>query len=547
MAAAAVGAPAPIGALDESATTSANWSVLPTELRASQGARIARVALLYAAVYSLAWGSFYAYVVYFHEELLASPLMQLVSREQLSEGIGRYPLDLIVPPIAIGLALALWAYVRKRGETAHLCGLSMALQVDGAFCIAIAEHWRIVFQPEGLVTGGVSWVAFWVLMYPLLVPTVPKRALVGSLLAATMGPIATWLATLGTSYQPTAAQLVFLHFPNYVAVGIAYFASRYLFALGRTASKARRLGAYELVDRIGRGGMGEVWKATHALLKRPAAVKLIRPERLGGSSYEDANTMLRRFEREAQATALLSSPHTVTLYDYGTSDDGTFYYVMELLDGFDLETLVERFGPQESSRVASILFQMATSLADAHEHGLIHRDVKPANVFVSRQGIELDFVKVLDFGLVKSTNNEGITDATKLTIEGIASGTPAYMAPEIGLGEHDVDGKVDVYAMGCVAYWLLTGHVLFDATSPMKMVMRHIQDPPVPPSQLSELPIDPDLEALVMSCLAKSPADRPSARGVAMALCTSGYHTTWGPPQAYAWWSRYAPDFVAGR
>lgn len=545
MAAAAVGAH--IGALQDTGVNSSSWSVLPTELRAAQGGRIARVALLYAAVYSLAWGTFYAYVVYFHEELLASPLMQLISREQLGEGIGRYPLDLIVPPIAIGLALALWAYVRKRGETAHLCGLSMALQVDGAFGIAIAEHWRIVFQPEGLVTGGVSWVAFWVLMYPLLVPTVPKRALFGSLLAATMGPLATWLATLGTTYQPTAAQLFFLHFPNYVAVGVAYFASRYLFALGRTASKARRLGAYELVERIGRGGMGEVWRASHALLKRPAAVKLIRPERLGGSSFEDANTMLRRFEREAQATALLGSPHTVTLYDYGTSEDGTFYYVMELLDGFDLETLVERFGPQDSARVASILFQMATSLADAHEHGLIHRDVKPANVFVSRQGIELDFVKVLDFGLVKSTDSEGISDATKLTVDGVASGTPAYMAPEIGLGEHDVDGKVDVYAMGCVAYWLLTGHLLFDATSPMKMLLRHIQDNPVPPSQISELPVDPALEQIVMDCLQKSPADRPTARDVAMKLCSSGLSAQWGPPKAYAWWSRYAPDFVAGR
>lgn len=524
---------------------SSNWSVLPTELQATQGNRVAMVALLYAGIFAAAWGTMRGYFTFFESAALESPTALALPASQLAAAIDRFPLDLIAAPASILLALVAYAYVR-RNRDARVCGLSMGLQVDGAFGIAIAENWNILFHPEGLIQPGLSWVAFWVVLYPLLVPTVPKRALIGSLLAATMGPLATALAIYGTSYQPTAAQLFFLHFPNYIAAGVAYIASRYVFQLGRTASRARRLGSYELVERIGRGGMGEVWKARHALLKRPAAVKLVRPERLSSSTYEDATTLLRRFEREAQATALLESPHTVTLFDYGAGDDGTFYYVMELLDGFDLETLVERFGAQEATRVAAIMQQTAISLADAHQNGLVHRDIKPANVFVAKKGVELDFVKVLDFGLVKAIDLDDGRD-TRLTAEGVASGTPAYMAPEIALGEHVVDGKVDVYALGCVAYWLLTGRMIFDAPSPMKMVLAHINETPVPPSQVSELDVPPELDALIMACLAKDPNERPTSREVAMQLCSSGLAAQWGPPQAYAWWSRYAPDFVAGR
>src|SRR6185436_8038121 len=201
--------------------------------------------------------------------------------------------------------------------------------------------------------------------------------------------------------------------------------------------------------------------------------------------------------------AALSSPHTIQLFDFGATNDGTFYYVMELLIGRDLESLIREFGPMPADRAVFLLRQVCHSLADAHARGLIHRDIKPANIYVCRNGLEYDFVKVLDFGLVKFKG----PDAVRLTAEhaGQTSGTPAYMAPEIILGEADVDRRADVYALGCVAYFLLTGQLVFEADSPMKMLMQHMHARPVPPSQRSELPIPRELDELVLACLEKDP------------------------------------------
>lgn len=533
-------APPPEAIAPQMQESSSNWSVLPTELAAVRPQRVAFVALLYAGLYAVAWGSAVTYWTFF-----ANTDPGWVS-DHSTLGAERFPVDLVAAVVSIAGALAI-AWFAQRGKlNDKLCMVSMLLQVDGAFGIAIAEQWNIIYAPEDIVPGmGVSWVAFWVLLYPLLVPTVPKRALVGSLMAATMGPLATALSIYGTDYEPTTAKVFFMHFPNYIAVGVAYVAARWVYALGKTASTARRLGSYDLVDRIGRGGMGEVWRARHALLKRPAALKLIRPERLRSRTYEDATTLRKRFEREAQATAVLQSPHTVTLYDYGVSDDGTFYYVMELLQGFDLESLVERFGPQSPERVAHILMQAASSLADAHQNGLVHRDIKPANIYASKAGLDLDVVKVLDFGLVKSISADGSQQDTRLTGEGIASGTPAYMAPEVGLGEADVDGQVDIYALGCVAYWLLTGQLVFRGETPMKTVIRHIHDEPIPPSRISELDIPESLEQVIMAMLAKNPKDRPTARELRGLLCGTGLANQWSPMRRFDWWQRNAPDVLA--
>ena len=216
----------------------------------------------------------------------------------------------------------------------------------------------------------------------------------------------------------------------------------------------QELGCYRLVEKLDHGGMGEIWRARHRMLARPVAVKLIRPELIGVKSAPEAAALVSRFRREAEATAALHSPHTVSLHDFGVTPEGAFYYVMELLDGLDLETLVRRFGPVPPERAVHLLAQACDSLAEAHATGLVHRDVKPANIVACRWGLKWDFVKVLDFGLVKATWNLG--EDEHLTSEGTITGTPAYMAPEAALGGRDIDARVDLYGLGCVA--LLAAH-----------------------------------------------------------------------------------------
>ena len=264
--------------------------------------------------------------------------------------------------------------------------------------------------------------------------------------------------------------------------------------------------------------MGEVWEARHRLLARSAAIKLVRPEVLGARNDAEARVMLRRFEREAQATASLSSPHTIDVFDFGVTDEGTFYYVMELLAGRDLETLVREFGPASAERTAFLLRQVCHSLADAHARGMVHRDIKPANIYVCRMGLEYDFVKVLDFGLVKLRERGGEAESL-LTLDHTTTGTPAYMAPEIILGDADVDSRADVYALGCVAYYLLTGQLVFEADTPMKMLMQHVHAQPVPPSQRTELPIPRELDELVLACLEKDPNLRPQSAETLLRMC----------------------------
>jgi transcriptional regulator with GAF, ATPase, and Fis domain len=295
------------------------------------------------------------------------------------------------------------------------------------------------------------------------------------------------------------------------------------------------LGSYRLVERLGSGGMGEVWLGKHALLARPAAVKLIRPAALEshGPAVED------RFRREAQVTAHLTSPHTVQLYDFGVTETGTFYYVMERLRGLDLQEIVQRFGPLPPERVVALLDQVCLSLVEAHEHGLVHRDIKPANVFVTRLGPEYDFVKVLDFGMVKAPHDE---DATRLTAAGTAQGTPAFISPELALGE-EADSRSDLYSLGCVAYWLLTRRLLFEAANATRMMMHHVQTRPAPPSAVSEIEIPRELEAIVMRCLEKRPEDRPASAAVLREdLARVELREPWAQERAREWWRRHAPD-----
>ncbi|MBW1687856.1 MAG: protein kinase, partial [Deltaproteobacteria bacterium] len=286
--------------------------------------------------------------------------------------------------------------------------------------------------------------------------------------------------------------------------------------------------------------MGEVWRAKHRLLNRPAAVKLIRPEALSTEGGAEVETLLRRFEREAQATSTLQSPHTVEVYDFGITDDGTFYYAMELLEGLDLQTLVDQYGPLRSERVIHILLQVCESLAEAHHHELIHRDLKPANVFLTRRGLKHDVVKVLDFGLVKSTHGLA-AESPHLTMTGIVVGSPAFLSPEAIKGAA-IDERVDLYALGCVAYWLLTGKLVFEAPTIAEMLMDHMGRVPEPPSKIAELEIPPELERLVMACLEKEPGNRPpSVQALIPQLEACPVERAWSEQRAEAWWRTHRP------
>jgi serine/threonine-protein kinase len=254
---------------------------------------------------------------------------------------------------------------------------------------------------------------------------------------------------------------------------------------------------------------------------------------------------LKRFEREARATAALSSPHTIQVFDFGITRDGTFYYVMELLTGRDLESLVREFGPLPPHRVLYLLRQVCHSLADAHARGLVHRDIKPANIYVCRMGLEYDFAKVLDFGLVKiqASSSRGQDIQTLATRENTTPGTPAYMAPEVILGDADVDRRADVYSLGCVTYFLLTGELVFDADSSMKMLMQHLHAQPVPPSERTELSVPRELDELVLACLQKDPRHRPQDAGELYQMaCRLHIRDEWGSDEAKRWWRAHLPQ-----
>lgn len=310
--------------------------------------------------------------------------------------------------------------------------------------------------------------------------------------------------------------------------------------MSQRIAQGQTFGQYELDERLGAGGMGEVWLARHRLLQRSAAIKLIRSDTEGIRDPTGGMQLCRRFEREARATSVLKSPHTVQIYDFGTTDDGTFYYAMELLDGWNLADFVTQHGPVEPGRVLTILQQACESLAEAHEHGLVHRDIKPANIYLCKLGIRYDHVKLLDFGLVKVGPESGV-DVTQLT-GAVTPGTPEFMSPEIVRGTADADGRSDLYALGCVGYWLLTGQLVFDRESMLDVVMAHLKEAPQPPSARTTFAVSPELETVLLRCLEKDPARRPqSATELAAELAACPVERAWTPADAEKWWSATQP------
>jgi DNA-binding NtrC family response regulator len=293
------------------------------------------------------------------------------------------------------------------------------------------------------------------------------------------------------------------------------------------------LGSYRLLTKLGEGGMGEVWRARHQLLARPCAIKLIRTDVLDGPAREAA---VRRFRLEALSIARLSSPNTVRLFDFGVSETGSFYFVMELLEGMDLFAMVRNYGALPPERAVSVLMQACRSLGEAHAAGLLHRDIKPHNLFLARLGLEYDVAKVLDFGLVKSVRE----DQEHITAEGSVTGTPAFMPPERVLG-YTADARSDIYSLGCVGYWMLTGSTVFPG-DPMAMMMSHARTPPKPPSLALGKPLPEGLDGVILSCLAKDPQKRPeTAVDLWRELGAIALETPWTQERAEAWWREHQP------
>ncbi len=505
------------------------WS-LPPDILSEAVRRLRAVALLYACAF-----------------FLAGVLPQLLlpqAREQFFGEWGRWLPSILSIAGALGVA-ATTSHPRVSGRAKLRLGL--AFEVLGSVGIAATQYLGIMapiaYAGLGPWDFGLSWVAVWVLLFGVLVPTPPGLTLTWAALSVSAVPLVYALGVArGVNLPLGPGQFFFsLVLPYLVVLGTVYGGSRVVYGLGTAVREAREMGSYRLVERLGEGGMGEVWRAQHRMLARPAAIKLIRPEVLGATKL-DGMQVLRRFEREAQATALLRSAHTVELYDFGRADDGTFFYVMELLDGFDLNDLIERFGPVPAERALHFLGQMCASLAEAHEAGLVHRDIKPANIYTCRHGREVDFIKVLDFGLVKHRTmpQEG---AERISAEhqGVG-GTPAFMSPEQAIGDEAVDGRTDLYSVGCVAYWLLTGTTVFQGRTPMETMMMHVHRAPEPPSARISRSIPVQLEAIVLTCLAKDPEGRPqSADDLAERLAGVRTGDEWTADRAREWWDANRP------
>jgi eukaryotic-like serine/threonine-protein kinase len=517
---------------------------LPADVLAESVRRLQVVALLYAAAFFLA-GLF--------PNLLCQVIAALNPNAACLPGALTDVRFVGPPTVSILMGLAVFTVARWSPlSPATKLDLGLVFEVLGSIGIAVAEYQGIAsgIQYQGAPTGpeyyesfGLSWVAVWVLTFTTVVPSRPHRALAAAVCSLSTVPLVfALLMRFGiTTIEVGALPFFFgLVLPYLIVAGMAGVSATVVYRLGAEIREARELGSYRLVERLGAGGMGEVWRAEHRLLARPAAVKLIRPESLGAGGPERRRVILRRFEREAQATASMRCPHTVELYDFGVADDGTFFCVMELLDGLDLDLLVRKHGPLPAARAVHLLRQVCHSLGEAHEIGLIHRDVKPANIFACRYGRETDWVKVLDFGMVKHREERGDSDP-KLTADNVVGGTPAYMAPEQALGE-PVDGRADLYALGCVAYWLLTGQQAAKGRTPLETMMQHVHATVEPPSRRTELPVPTALDEAVMRCLRKDPTERfQAADDLACALEAVPLDSPWSAAQAAQWWNTHYP------
>jgi serine/threonine-protein kinase len=467
---------------------------------------------------------------------LVHPLLHHQSLSMMEPG-GVWPMPgNLICWVGVLLSAIVFLVAKKHwAKPETLIHMGLVYEVLTAGLAAFVLNWKPLIYPD-----GIAWLCVIILTCPAILPSTPRSTFFTALIAASMDPLSLLVAAArGEAITTDAFTLIWHFIPIYLCVVVATIPSKIIMGLGRQVNRARELGAYQLGEMIGRGGMGEVYRARHRYLARPAAIKLIRPEALAGAGSADVT--IQRFRREAEAAAALRSPHTISLYDFGVTDDGVFYYVMELLEGVDLETLVRRFGPVSAARTIYLLEHACQALGEAHARGMVHRDVKPSNIHTCRLGPHVDFVKVLDFGLVKTSRVHAEAE-TLLTSPDATTGTPAFMAPEMALGESEVDHRADIYALGCVAYWLLTGRLVFEAENAVKMMLQHVQAVPTPPSRATEIEVPEELDRIVLACLAKEPGSRPfSAAELARRLAAVRVSETWTPERAEAWWDRHMP------
>jgi eukaryotic-like serine/threonine-protein kinase len=444
---------------------------------------------------------------------------------------------------AVAGLLASEAPLTRKGlrivEYVLFLGLTLLLMASQYLVGLDLMHRGLAYAPAILafIKDGVIQMLVLMMIYGMLIPNRPAVA-ARTLVAMFVGPIAAvFLLRLHPAVAPILAQLgeaeeagsniLFLG----IGAALAIYGAFLLNGLRTELHQALKFGQYQLGRKLGAGGMGEVYLAEHQLLKRPCALKLIRPE-AGGDPLA-----LARFEREVRSSARLAHHNTIEIYDYGHTDDGTFYYVMEYLQGLSLADLLRAHGPLPAGRVIFLFRQVCAGLAEAHALGLVHRDLKPANVFVAVLGGESDVVKVLDFGLVKLTQDPG---AAALTSDMTVSGTPLFMAPEQASGNRSLDARADIYALGAMMYAALTGRPPFEGDTAFAVMMAHARDPVAPPSQYCPgLPAD--LEAVVLRCLAKKPDERyPTVKALGEALAACAAAPEWGPNRAETWWKTTA-------
>ncbi|MCB9663227.1 MAG: serine/threonine protein kinase [Alphaproteobacteria bacterium] len=430
----------------------------------------------------------------------------------------------------VASALMAWGVARPSPPAARRVDLGLVWLVLSCVLAAVFRHGLPYVASD--VVRGVSPVAVALLLFAVIIPVPPRRFLLAAVLGVLADPLVLGAFVTRGHPMPPWNLWLWLHAPDLFALPLAWVTATSLFDLRAQAERAQEMGAWRLERRLGAGGMGEVWVARHRRLAQPVAVKLVRPGRLTGSEASRAD-LLARFEREARVTAQLRSPHTIRVFDFGTTEDGVFYYAMELLDGVDLDRLVADQGPLPPARVRHVLLQICDALAEAHEAGLVHRDVKPANVMLCRRGTVHDVATVLDFGLAREVDPE----AAQLTAGGALLGSPVAMAPEMAQRDQATP-RSDLYGLGCIAFWLLAGEHVFRAGTVGAWLVAHATETPRPLGAVAPQPIPRDLERLVARLLAKDPADRPaSAREVAEALEALDL-PAWTSTDAAASWAR---------
>ena len=465
-------------------------------------------------------------------------LMRVVLNAVAERGAHGAPLEKfpVFHLVATACLLAIWllagsrSFSNRRLRTLDAVGTIAAALAYAAMAWTMPLSWR----PDQLVLLIMNAV---LLGRAALVPCEPRRTAWISAASVVAIPFVTYRIFRANPSADLVAGAVVTQailWATFVVV-LATVISSITFHLRRSIARARRLGQYQLLEKIGEGGMGVVYRAEHEMLRRPTAIKLLAPGNAGENN-------LRRFEREAQLTARLTSPHTVSVYDFGRTPEGAFYYVMEYLDGIDLERLVREGGPLPPGRAVHVLLQVCEALAEAHGVGLVHRDIKPANILLSDVGGIPDFAKVLDFGLVKDVTR---ADDVRLTREDVFAGTPQYLAPETIENGMSSDPRSDIYALGGVAYYLLTGTPVFDGRL-VEVIQSHLQRAPEPPSARLGRRLPEKLERVVLDCLEKDPGRRPeSARTLSDRLAACDDVEPWLPGEARKWWSeRKSPDGV---